>query len=82
MLNTILEKLGLRKRQNTTCTKPVVQSSSSFSREWVNKNEDEQTVDCNIYENGKFSHTVKVGYFTNEQIDVIRKLQEKMRKKN
>jgi hypothetical protein len=39
--------------------------------EWVN-NESERCYECRCYKDGKFTHTVKMHYFSPEQIERLR----------
>lgn len=65
---------NINKAEKTT-EEPI---SEPCELKWVNKDEEEQTVDCEVSIGGKYSHTVKVGYFTQKQIDLIEKAKKEL----
>jgi len=69
-LRRLAEKLGLVKAMES-----IGLHTPTFTHEWCNKDEAEQTVECKVFKDGTFSHTVRVKYFTKGQIDEIRGLQ-------
>lgn len=53
--------------------------SKKYEYKWENKDVKNQTIDYNAYDkNGNKVNTLKVGYFTQEQIDELHSIQEKI----
>ena len=49
---------------------------------WGDDDKEEQVIDCHVYVNGIFKHTVKVGYLTQAQADyacgITKQVQEEL----